>query len=150
MAAPHRQRCTLLTRMNFTDLADGYLRYYRSQWVWEFEGYNEVILLCDDPDTAVEMCAALAEKCHSTEELAYIAAGPFEDVLKQHGVEVIDSFKVAAAKSEKVRVALSGVWIRKTDPVFEAWKQMMIDFGYWNHNPMSPLDRGWEPGMPCK
>jgi hypothetical protein len=53
----------------------------------------------------------------SEEVLNYVAAGPLEDVLRQHGAAVIDRIIERADRDLKWRRALEGVWGAEDDPV---------------------------------
>ena len=44
--------------------------------------------------------------------LAYIAAGPLEDLIVQHGEQFMDRIELEAGREPKVRRALRGVWGR--------------------------------------
>jgi hypothetical protein len=131
--------------MTITETAKAYLQHYHSKSDDDFWAWEMVKELCDKPDTGVAICLALAELCQSSNELAYVAAGPFEDVLEKFGLLVMPAFREAAMKSERVRVALSGVWLSDDNPVFQEWKQLMLDVCSWDLTTLSPLDRGWKP-----
>jgi hypothetical protein len=128
--------------MTVEELADAYLKYFRTKSAEDSWSSEKVGDLCEDPVTGVEICLALIEQCRTNRELSFIAAAPIENMLKDHGSIVIPTFKQAAIASEKVRVALSGAWINDKDSVYEDWKDLMKSFGYWDYTPMSPLDRG--------
>ncbi|MEZ5769343.1 MAG: hypothetical protein R3D80_17970 [Paracoccaceae bacterium] len=54
-------------------------------------------------------CAALAA-CETPEDVALIAAGPLEDLLKANGAEVIGEIETLAARAPRLGYALTGVW----------------------------------------
>jgi len=127
------------------DIAKAYLRYYHSEFTAEKWASDAVGDMLTTPEAGVVICIALANACDANNELSFVAAGPYENLLRGFGPAVLPSLMKAAETSEKVRVALSGVWLRADDPVYPAWQQAMVQYGFWSHRPMSPLDRGWEP-----
>jgi len=131
--------------MTVQETADTYLKHYHSKSPDDFWAWNAVEEMCRKQETGVAICVALAASCQTAAELAYIAAGPYEELIERYGPDVLLPLKMAAQTSEKVRVALSGIWIRKDHPAYEGWKLLMIDYGYWDKRPMSPVDRGWNP-----
>ena len=42
--------------------------------------------------------------------LAFVAAGPLEDLIRMHSLTFIDRIEVAARDDERFRKAVSGVW----------------------------------------
>jgi len=64
----------------------------------------------EDPLRALSVLAKAAAAAPGDQDLALIAAGPLEDLLCLHGVQVIDEVERLAAKDERFRRALSGVW----------------------------------------
>jgi hypothetical protein len=72
----------------------------------------------------------LINKAPSDEALAYVAAGPLEDLLAFHGPAVIDYVTVAARADARLQLALSGVWLNRANPVWERWSALMNEFGF--------------------
>ncbi len=133
--------------MTTLELAKAYLRHFHSKSEADFWAFIQVSERCDDPIAGVEIAITLAELCQTNPELSYVAAGPFEDLFKKHGILVVPAFREAGIKSENVRVALSGVWISKDHKNFNHWRDLMIEFKFWGQSSL-PLDRGWKPGEP--
>lgn len=131
--------------MTTDDIARAYLRYYHSEFTTERWASDAVNDMLNTPEDGATICIALANACGTNNELSFVAAGPYEDLLKRFGPEVLPALMNAAETLEKVRVALSGAWLREDDPVYPGWKRAMVQYGFWSHRPMSPLDRGWEP-----
>jgi hypothetical protein len=68
-----------------------------------------VMDLCEAlPDEAWSLILALVEASRSDLELAYVAAGPLEQLARCNGHHVI--IEAEAAANERFRLALSGVW----------------------------------------
>jgi hypothetical protein len=54
------------------------------------------------------------------ERLGHLAAGPLEDLVKRHGEALVDRMESEAARDERFRWALGGIWLREADlPVAE-------------------------------
>jgi hypothetical protein len=62
--------------------------------------------------------------------LAYIAAGPLEDLLKRHGARFWDSIQKKGRSDPKVLRALSGVWMQPDDQIFNRWRSFMEECGF--------------------
>jgi hypothetical protein len=63
--------------------------------------------------------------------LAYIAAGPLEDLLKLHGLHVIARVEQESKTDVRLQLALSGVWgIVPGHPLFERWYALMWKYGF--------------------
>jgi hypothetical protein len=52
----------------------------------------------------------LINPASSDKALAFIAAGPLEDLLKKHGPVVIDCIENESEENARLQLALSGVW----------------------------------------
>lgn len=97
--------------LNHQELAQAYLKQYRIGSEDDFWAFESVVEACNDLDFGVKLTLSLIVQSENEMELAYIAAGPLEDLLKLHGNKAIPEFEKASEYSEKVRIALSGVWI---------------------------------------
>lgn len=65
----------------------------------------------NEPDKALELTLMLLKKAGDDDELlAYVAAGPLEDLLKMHGFQMIDRIDQEANGDSRLQLALSGVW----------------------------------------
>jgi hypothetical protein len=64
----------------------------------------------EDPRRALRVITAAVAAAPNDRDLALIAAGPLEDLLCLHGVQVIDDVERLAANDDRFRRALSGVW----------------------------------------
>jgi hypothetical protein len=93
-------------------VVDSYLRHYalkEEQDFWAFDQVNHIVRR--DPAAGWRLTFLLVNKSPSDEALAYIAAGPLEDLLTFHGPTLIDDVAVAARADERLQLALSGVWV---------------------------------------
>jgi hypothetical protein len=118
--------------VNPEDAAEIYLRYYhekKAEDSWILEKVD--VATNSNIDEAWEITRAVIEKASSNEALAYVAAGPLENLLQMHGPAVIDRVEREAEKSEKFQLALSGVWgLEPGTPVFEWWYALMWKHGF--------------------
>jgi hypothetical protein len=117
--------------MDENTIAETYLRYHdrkREDDRWAVEEVDG--LVARHPDAAWELTRILLSKAASDEVLAYVAAGPLEDLLKKHGPSIIDRVEEESRTNDRVRLALSGAWIRPGDPVFERWYALMSRYGF--------------------
>ena len=85
---------------------------------WTFELMDW--LATHRPDTAWEVLRATLDHCTRAEEVAFLAAGPAEDLIRTHGPALIDRIATSAAHSARVRFLLSGVWQGDTPPLLWA------------------------------
>ena len=61
-------------------------------------------------DQAWALVLALVERAPDDEALAFVAAGPLEDIVRRHGDEFADRIVDRARQDSKFRSALKGVW----------------------------------------
>jgi hypothetical protein len=77
-----------------------------------------------------EITRILVNKAVSDESLAYVAAGPLEDLLKKHGPTVITRIEEESRQNDRLRIALSGLYIDPSNPIFDRWYALMWKYGY--------------------
>lgn len=116
--------------MNHQELAAAYMDHYRTGSESESWAFDEVVDACNELEEGIKITFSLIELSENDAELAYVAAGPVEDLLKWHGKKAIPYFENASVYSEKVRKALAGVWINEKYEAFTEWKKLMVKFGY--------------------
>jgi hypothetical protein len=74
-------------------------------WAWEY-----VDNLCESGDrAAVDRLVDLADNAADGEEIAYLGAGPVEDLVSAHGATMIDAIEEAARRSPNFLGALNGM-----------------------------------------
>lgn len=117
--------------MNAEELATAYLQYFETKqeddrWAWS----DVDQLVRRKPDQGWEVIRLLVNKAPSDEALAFVAAGPLEDLLKKHGPAVIDQIENECRENDRLRLALSGVWIGNNTPVFDRWYALMWKYGF--------------------
>ncbi|HSW48094.1 MAG TPA: hypothetical protein VLG67_03340 [Candidatus Saccharimonadales bacterium] len=92
-------------------LVDSYLRLAEEQNEEDFWAFEEVdTLVREKPLEAQEVILKLIDKAPDDKTLAYVAAGPLEDLLARHGEKVIDWVEDNARKNSKFAIALACVW----------------------------------------
>jgi uncharacterized protein DUF6869 len=94
-----------------TELVDAYLRYAREKREEGFWAWDELTkLVLHEPETAWEVVTMLVERANDPAELAYVAAGPLEDLIHRHGARLVDRMEVQSRRSAQFRRALGAVW----------------------------------------
>ena len=89
---------------------------------WAFGTMNDLVE--EDPETAWPI---LLQMINSTEygiHLATLAAGPLEDLLREHGSAFFDRIAAEARSNKKLREALCGVWISKSE-IYPRYLELM-------------------------
>jgi len=106
--------------MGHPNLIDDYIAYWEASrrfgadsrqaemWWWAWEEVTR--LVHKEPEKSLEVIKALVSAAPNDDFLSYVAAGPLENLLCYHGDAFIGEVERAAAKDEKFRRALSGVW----------------------------------------
>lgn len=74
------------------------------EWFWAWEEVDEAAL--DAAPGIVELLVALAKAAPNDEALAYLGAGPLQDLIRRHGAEFVDAIDQAAQTSQSFQVAL--------------------------------------------
>ena len=95
----------------FQELVQTYLSLahgYTDETFWAFDRMVE--LMRDDPDEAWAVTKALIAQAANEEELAYVAAGPLEELLQEHGARFEKEIFIEARRDPTFRRALTGVW----------------------------------------
>ena len=113
------------------DVIDTYLRHYELRREEDFWAFDEVkqLFLQDDRETAWRVTHSLVAKA-SHEALGYVAAGPLEDFLYSFGLDGMDEVENVARNDERLREALSMVYVERDDPIWERWFALMNEFGF--------------------
>ncbi|MCI5137732.1 MAG: hypothetical protein D3922_04790 [Candidatus Electrothrix sp. AR1] len=97
-------------------------------------------LVNNDPKKALELLATIIDCCKDNKELAYVAAGPLENLFVYHGYAIIDKIMEKADCSEKFQLALSGVWLDEDeDTIFFRWLELMKRYNFAGDNPRQAL-----------
>ena len=79
-----------------------------------FAAWEQVYsMVHEQPDEAWTLILELIDRASDELTLAYIAAGPLEDLINWHGPASIDRIEARALADPKFRRALRGVWPRE-------------------------------------
>jgi hypothetical protein len=118
--------------MGREEIAVTYLRYYVLKQQEDRSALQEVdTLVRDDPTEAWEVTRILVNTAPSDEALAYVAAGPLEELLHRHGSVLIDRIEEESRGNARLQLALSGVWgLDPGSPVFDRWYALMWKYGF--------------------
>ncbi|MGC9419367.1 MAG: DUF6869 domain-containing protein [Rhodovulum sp.] len=76
--------------------------------VWTYALFSD--LAEGAPALALDAVLACLARCETAEEVAFLAAGPLEDLIAENGAAVIDRIEAEAVENPRMRFALSGVW----------------------------------------
>jgi len=107
------------------ELAEAYLKNYRTRLDEDFWAFEEVNEACNNFESGLEITLALISSANNEQELSYVAAGPVEDMLTMHGNKAMEAFEKAILNSDKILEALAGVWLSESNEVYSTWKQLM-------------------------
>ena len=94
-----------------SDLVDAYLLNYATRdesLFWAFTGLHDALI--SDPEHGWLLTLALIERAPDERSLAYVAAGPLEDLLYGLGDKFIDRVEALARQDPKFMQALSHVY----------------------------------------
>jgi Family of unknown function (DUF6869) len=109
------------------DLARAYLRHYAAgnpaggDWT-SWDAINTLVR--EAPGDAWPVILQLVYHSQDDQTLAYVAAGPVEDLLVHHGADVIGLFEEECRSNPRFRQCLSGVW---TSRIARAVQERLID-----------------------
>ena len=107
------------------------MRYFETKRETDIWARDEVdTLVLRDPEKGWEITRTLVNKALTEEALAYIAAGPLEDLLNHHGAAVMVQIEQECLTNDHLSLALSGVWIENENPVWQRWYALMWKYGF--------------------
>jgi hypothetical protein len=127
-------------------LAEAYLRERETRnnedfWAWE-EVHRRIRV---DLAEAWEVTLSLVEKSGSDSALAYVAAGPLEDLVDGYGDSALDVIEAECETNQKLQRALSGIWLERESPVLMRWRSLMDRYGFMDggRQPLSTHPDCW-------
>jgi len=103
-----------------------YLAYAKSRDEALFWAWSQVHEFCrKDPNVGLAVTRLLVDSAASDEELAYVAAGPLEDLVRGHGTRLERDFEQALRDSPRMRLAMTGVWVSDPEAVMllRRWRE---------------------------
>jgi len=92
------------------EIVSGYLENYAGEQAafWAFEEVSE--LVWRDPERLWRITLRLIEHAPDEAAIAYVTAGPLEDILASHGAAFIERVEIMARSNKRFLIALSGGW----------------------------------------
>jgi hypothetical protein len=105
-----------MTGLSEADIAlvDAYLKIPAAgddSFHWAYEDVCDI--LSKDPEHAWRLTLAMIDRADDPLTLAYVAAGPLEDLLAWHGAAFVDRVVSLASTDPRFREALGSVWGHK-------------------------------------
>jgi hypothetical protein len=101
---------------NHKSVIDAWIQYHSTPkkkegcenlfWAWEYV----TDLVFKEPEQAWPIILELVKQAPTNRILFDVAAGPFEDLIRQHGEQFIDRIEVQARRDPKFRQCLAGIW----------------------------------------
>ena len=93
-----------------------------------------------EPEKALSLTLEILKRSTIDTDVAYIAAGPLENLLHYHGDKVIAPLEEAADKNEIIRISISGVWLNeRDDSIYPEWERLMKKYEYWDTENDCPI-----------
>jgi hypothetical protein len=120
------------SQLELEALADAYLRHHALNAKEDQWAFGRVMDMCrDEPQQVLCLTLLLISKAGNDDRvLAYVAAGPLEDILSGHGLAVIDRIERESEGNVRLQLALSGVWGLEGTAVHERWLSLMKRWGF--------------------
>jgi hypothetical protein len=107
------------------DLVAGYLKHFETRSDDDLWAFMKVADLCrGDAIDAIGITVALVEACESDAQLAYVAAGPLEDILCGNA-SVYSLVDKECKISRKFLRAVHLTYMDETDESFARWKVLL-------------------------
>jgi hypothetical protein len=101
-----------------TSLASEDERLVASWFVYEDRSWTASALrdlVSEHPDTAWTVIQILVERAESDERIESIAAGPLEDLVRQHAEAFVSRVEDRAMRDPRFKICLGGVWLDPRD-----------------------------------
>jgi hypothetical protein len=90
--------------------SDDDLRALLLEYVRRDDDAFEAVARMHDPDQCWRLIELARASDLTDEQLAFVSAGPFEDLMGRHGEAFIDRVEVAARQDAKMRLMIATVW----------------------------------------
>ena len=109
-------------------LGKGWIELQRRHFAGEstesvFWAYSAMDELCDrNPKQCFQQILTILDIDSSELILGTLAAGPLEDLLSRHGVDVVDQIETESRRNPKLKVLLTGVWRNVIDE--DVWNRI--------------------------
>ncbi len=96
-------------------------------------------LVTDEPQDGWTMVLQLVKSAPSKDALAYVAEATLEDLLKNHGSDLIDKVESESKANDRFRCTLSNVWLTDSDEIFPRFKALRKKYGFDKADPFDSL-----------
>ena len=93
---------------------------------WAFDAVRD---LCHDLAMGTDIALRLIVSVEDDAYLAYVAAGPVENLIKYYGHAALAIFEKAGETSPRVIEALAGVWLKPSDQGYAEWHRIIQTLG---------------------
>ncbi len=117
-----------MTDMSDEDIAAAYYKNFITQSDEGFWAFETVAEMCGDLRQGIDITLRLIDASDDDLYLAYLAAGPVEDLIKRHGAQAVRLFEVAADNSDKVRRALAGIYLSPNADAYAEWQRLLTKY----------------------
>jgi len=112
------------------EFISAYLRTREKGSEDDFWAYEQLMELHKtNPAEAMDTTFALIEACQSDAQLAYVVAGPVEDLLWSGNKENFAMFASACEQLPKLLRALSMLAWAEEDPMYSQWQALLAKHG---------------------
>ena len=120
---------------NYNRLIDG---KSQEDTIWASEKID--LLVRELPLEGLDIVIQLINESENDKILAFVAAGPLEDLLSFNGDKILENLIEIADNNEKVQYALTGVWLDENeDKFYPLWWKLMQRYGFTGDNPKQGL-----------
>lgn len=129
-----------LTCAYYAEVGEGPAAEDERFWIWQC--LDE--LVDTHPLLALDCVAVAVSQCADSPVLSCIAAGPLEDMIADHGLDVIEEIEALAKGQPRFRYVLAGVWPRGQDEGAEVWQRVLRARAAGPHMDLSDRVPDWE------
>ena len=99
---------------------------------WSYEKFRDLLDEQVDPEPYWQAILEVLRRNPGEQVLSMLSAGPLEDLIDNHGPEIIDRIELEAKKNPKFRSLLSEVWESSTSEIWERIVRLRED-PRWTH-----------------
>jgi hypothetical protein len=131
--------------INETELINTYFKNWEcvekgqsdNEHFWAWETIEDMVF--KEPIRGLEITIKILRLCKDDKALAYVAAGPLENLFVYHGRKIIDRITKEADKDPRIQLALSGVWLNENNKAYPEWKELMKRYKLLGKKPRKAL-----------
>lgn len=114
--------------MDQNKVVEAFMLYYRTQdesYEWAHQEVEKSIL----SPSSLELILDLIHACENDEEIAYIAAGPLEELIDRHYTTIQLPLDELVRKDPQMRKAITGVWLSEGSPARKMLDGILTKYG---------------------